>query len=1102
MTGIGNFGDPNWTISLDEGNYVTAKKVRVYLRPFSTGTFLDEIEILGKECETPPDTAVAPSIDTDLEGAKYARIGDAVTFTVAASTTDEGTLSYQWYKDDVAIDGATDATYTIDAAADTDAGSYKVVVTNTNGTATATATSTVCALTAADTDNLLYGIPFTTAVAHDNFAGYSGLDDNPGHIYWLTDGDAPLDGSYAATSHIAYAASGVGDADLTFDFGKEITFNQITLSTVKGQIWNAEDGVPDHITIVAQIDGAWKTILDKDGFDRSASKKFVFATDGEAITATGLKLYLYPRNGVAQAVHLTEVEVLADAGTAVDGTLAFVADEEIAYDGNPTLVMVGNTYVKDGANPDVAAKVTYDSANKKFIVSGGQGIARFSFTDTDGTAKTFVKTGDSWNVSNIDNLIFGIPYTYTEDKYHGSTPDADKIKLTDGNSEVATWSAPGTVGFFPDDGVAHIDFDFGKSVTFKEIRLGNYAGDAGIQNVRNVKIEILKEDGTYATILNMKGSSNYDAYHEFVFNSDTAYTAKGMKLTLIGNTNYHFYNELQVLAEKSEDTPDAVLAEEAVETNPNLLADTSWSSNTVANWAWGATTASTTLTDGLITTDSDSYTGTIAFSDLSASFTYDKAVSFKELKIYAVVPSDLNNVTPTGIKVEVYKDGVWSTVLDKQDFEALAAGKCFVFTTADDEAIAADKVKITFTKTNVDGRWGGIALSEIQLFATPTGADADATMAMPEVVAAPSLMANWTYSCNLNNADADYDGGVAGWYPGHSDSSYTKLTDGVLASSYGSADCVGWWGLHLGDLVLTFENESAITFKEIMLNTAIAISDGVTPVSGLKVEAKIDGNWKTVFDGNPNASTEGTQSDIYLTTDEAITANGLRFTFSGGRFAMIGEIQAKAEKTADVTANGTLTVPGAPVVSENLLSGLVATSTIPDGGFAYWMGTGAITDEWLAKLTDSDISTTDELYSAEWEKILYLAGHDSDTYAADFTYTFEEKSFQQINVYTNVGGPWNNNADTNGDGRPDHVKIQACIGGEWKTIYDETGLRGANDTHKKYAFKAESAITATGLKFWFFGMNNEGGKPVALSEIEALTIADDSAIDGTLAVVE
>lgn len=172
---------------------------------------------------------------------------------------------------------------------------------------------------------------------------------------------------------------------------------------------------------------------------------------------------------------------------------------------------------------------------------------------------------------------------------------ADKIKLSDGNKEEATWGDASTVGFFPDDGVAHINFDFGKSITFKEIRLGNYAGDAVIANVKTVKIEIQKEDGTYVTILNLKGSADFAAYHEFVFNSDTAYTAKGMKLTLVGNTSYHFYNELQVLAEKSADTPDATLVEEVVETNPNLLADTSWSSNTVANWAWGATTASTTL---------------------------------------------------------------------------------------------------------------------------------------------------------------------------------------------------------------------------------------------------------------------------------------------------------------------------------------------------------------------------------------------------------------------------------------------------------------------------------------------------------------------------
>ena len=589
-------------------------------------------------------------------------------------------------------------------------------------------------MTAVSTANLLYGIPFTTAVAHDNFAGYSGLDADPNHVYWLTNGEASLEGSYSEKGHIAYAASGVGDADLTFNFGKEITFNQITLSTVKGEIWNAEDGVPDHITIAAQINGKWKTILDKSGFDRSVSKEFVFATDGEAITATGLKFYLYPRNGVAQAVHLTEIEVLADAGTATDGTLAFVADEEIAYDGNPTFVMVGNTYVKDGANPDAAALVSYDASAKKFIVAGGQGVTRFSFSD-NGTAKTFVKTDNTWVVSDIDNLIFGIPYTYTEDKYHDSTPDANKIKLTDGNSEVATWSAPGTVGFFPDDGVAHINFDFGKSVTFKEIRLGNYAGDAGIQNVKNVKIEILKEDGTYMTILNLKGSSDFGAYHEFIFNSDAAFTAKGMRLTLVGNTGYHFYNELQVLAEKSADPADAPLAEEVAEQNPNLLADVVWTSTTFTGGLWNATTASTTLTDGVIATDDVTYANSVGFTDETATFVYDKPVSFKEAKLYTVVPYDFKSLTPTGIKVEVYKDGAWVAVVDKQDFTVQEAGKCYVFTTENGETITGDKVQFTvFRNTTADGRMGSLSLTEFQLFATPTGVTADAIMAMPESV--------------------------------------------------------------------------------------------------------------------------------------------------------------------------------------------------------------------------------------------------------------------------------------------------------------------------------------------------------------------------------
>ncbi|MCW3096232.1 MAG: uncharacterized protein JWL77_1850 [Chthonomonadaceae bacterium] len=42
-------------------------------------------------------------------------------------------LSYQWYKDTVAISGATSAGYSITTTATTDSGSYYVIVTNSAG---------------------------------------------------------------------------------------------------------------------------------------------------------------------------------------------------------------------------------------------------------------------------------------------------------------------------------------------------------------------------------------------------------------------------------------------------------------------------------------------------------------------------------------------------------------------------------------------------------------------------------------------------------------------------------------------------------------------------------------------------------------------------------------------------------------------------------------------------------------------------------------------------------------------------------------------------------------------------------------------------------
>ncbi|MBI2512902.1 MAG: immunoglobulin domain-containing protein [Opitutae bacterium] len=60
--------------------------------------------------------------------------GGSASFSVSA--TGEGTLTYQWKKNNVDIAGATNATYTLSSVASTDAASYSVVVTNSWGSTT------------------------------------------------------------------------------------------------------------------------------------------------------------------------------------------------------------------------------------------------------------------------------------------------------------------------------------------------------------------------------------------------------------------------------------------------------------------------------------------------------------------------------------------------------------------------------------------------------------------------------------------------------------------------------------------------------------------------------------------------------------------------------------------------------------------------------------------------------------------------------------------------------------------------------------------------------------------------------------------------------
>jgi alpha-tubulin suppressor-like RCC1 family protein len=91
--------------------------------------------------------AATPTI-TSHPSATSRSYGQSVTFSVTASASDGGTLSYQWLLGGVSINGATSNSHTINPLALSDAGSYSVYITNTvAGGLPSSTTSNAAALT-------------------------------------------------------------------------------------------------------------------------------------------------------------------------------------------------------------------------------------------------------------------------------------------------------------------------------------------------------------------------------------------------------------------------------------------------------------------------------------------------------------------------------------------------------------------------------------------------------------------------------------------------------------------------------------------------------------------------------------------------------------------------------------------------------------------------------------------------------------------------------------------------------------------------------------------------------------------------------------------
>lgn len=171
-TGLINISIPNSVTNIGDYAFENCTGLTIYgVLSSYANTYADDNSITFTEL-------TKPTITTDLPVAKAINSGESATLSVEA--TGNGTLSYQWYKDGIAIEGANNNSYTA-----TTAGTYKVVVKNTIDNVYFSATSTACSVT--DSTSVA-PIPTTsyTPDPHDKSATTKNIDDV---VKSLEDGD-------------------------------------------------------------------------------------------------------------------------------------------------------------------------------------------------------------------------------------------------------------------------------------------------------------------------------------------------------------------------------------------------------------------------------------------------------------------------------------------------------------------------------------------------------------------------------------------------------------------------------------------------------------------------------------------------------------------------------------------------------------------------------------------------------------------------------------------------------------------------------------------------------------------------------------------------
>lgn len=395
---------------------------QVQFAPVTTGSASGSISVASDAANSPLNismsgTGMAALSITAQPVSQTVTVGQTATFSVAA--TGNGTLSYQWKKNGVAINGATSATYTTPATVASDSGSsFTVVVTDSSGNLTSNAATLT--VTAAPVAPSITAQPASQTVIAGQTATFTVTATGTATLtyQWKKNGTA-IGG--------ATAASYTTPATLATDTGASFT---VTVTNSVSSVTSSAAILTVNVPPALTLQPASQTV--------TAGQTATFTVTA---TGTGTLSYQWKKNGTAisgatAASYTTPATATTDSGSSFTVT---VTDNAGSVTSNAAILTV--------TPAPVAPSITTQPVNQ--TVTAGQ-TATFTVTATGTATLTYQWKKNAIAISGATAASYTTPATSASDSGASFTVTVtNSIGNVTSNAAILTVNVPPVISAQP-----------------------------------------------------------------------------------------------------------------------------------------------------------------------------------------------------------------------------------------------------------------------------------------------------------------------------------------------------------------------------------------------------------------------------------------------------------------------------------------------------------------------------------------------------------------------------------------------------------------------------------------------------------------------------